>query len=89
VAIKGIAKASPISCFKVPPLTKAVLVALGGDRAGIKPQTAPSVEVATASFSVTGPPFSLQVPLAQEKCEQFLEDLKYFRVNLNCVVILI
>ncbi len=74
MAIKGTAKASPISCFEVP--LKANLVALGGDRAGIKPQTAPSVEVATASFSVTGPPFSLQVPLAQEKCEQFLEDLK-------------
>jgi hypothetical protein len=33
VAIKGIAKASPISGFKVPP--KANLVVLGGDHAGI------------------------------------------------------
>ena len=79
----GTAKASPISCFDVQP--KANLVSLDGDRAGIKPQTAPSTELATASCSFTGPPFSLQVPLAQEKCEQFLEDSEiYCEFKLRC-----
>ncbi len=77
------------SVFEVPP--KANLGALVGDRAGINPQTVPSVEVATAQVARVlfrhGISFQPQVRVAQKKCEQFHELLKC-RVNFNCVVIL-